>query len=392
MADIKIVSNGTAALTDVELAVMDAMVERGDRAGYDIVYFAMTGNDAVAGEAQVATFSERPGSVAFGANRLMQEAFKDIAKAGQAQYRGIYFLSQEVALHGLDAVRQDLIDGGTGLLTNNEYFDSATKAWQDNLNTDYFPGNLIIAAGGWDLSYGAGIVTAGVQATGLLTQFITNIASNSAALMVDPVLGAIRQSSNPGLLASVLATWVGATFAGAIFGKTDANMASQERIEGPDGFGLYVADGRVVAATGTSGEGALAVAMSAVADTALAAAVAGLTISGGPLAGLSGAALITALRSKIYDLITEPVGASPDPTMFSEFLAPVGASGDTQTSPYNPYQDTGAPSWSAAGTDNSDVLFAANGSAEGGQKRHAVLCGLEVRTTLRGVAFVRVCC
>lgn len=76
MADIKIVSNGTVALADAELAAMEAMVNRGDRAGYDVTYFAMTGNDAAASEAQVATFSERPGSVAFGANRLMQEAFK----------------------------------------------------------------------------------------------------------------------------------------------------------------------------------------------------------------------------------------------------------------------------------------------------------------------------
>jgi hypothetical protein len=83
MTDIKLVSNGTVALTDTELAALEAMVDRGDRAGYDVTYFAMTGNDAVAGEAQVATFSERPGSVAFGANRLMQEAFKDFSQAGQ---------------------------------------------------------------------------------------------------------------------------------------------------------------------------------------------------------------------------------------------------------------------------------------------------------------------
>ncbi|MEQ1672157.1 MAG: hypothetical protein ABL893_14965 [Hyphomicrobium sp.] len=54
MTDIKIVSNETVALTVAELAAMEAMVNRGDRAGYDLVYFAMTGNDAVAGEARVA--------------------------------------------------------------------------------------------------------------------------------------------------------------------------------------------------------------------------------------------------------------------------------------------------------------------------------------------------
>lgn len=237
MTDITIVSNGTVALTESELAAMEAMVNRGDRAGYDLVYFAMTGNDAVAGEAQVATFSERPGSVAFGANRLMQEAFKDVATSGQATYAGIYFLSEEVALHGFNAVKQAVTDGGTGALENDDYFNSATQAWVDNQNQDYFPGNLIIAAGGWDASKTAsGIAAAGATATALLTEFVANIASNSVALMINPVLGAIRQSSNPGLLASVLATWVGATLAGASFGKTDTNMTGPHVARNSDGM------------------------------------------------------------------------------------------------------------------------------------------------------------
>lgn len=96
-ADPRIVSSNTIALTDAELEAMEAMVTSGDRAGY----YAMTGNDAAAGEAQVANFSERPGSVAFAANRLMQEAFADFAIAGQNAYSGIYYLSQQVALYSV---------------------------------------------------------------------------------------------------------------------------------------------------------------------------------------------------------------------------------------------------------------------------------------------------
>jgi hypothetical protein len=137
--DPKIVAGSTVALTATELDALDAMVKHGDRAGYDVTYFAMTGNDATAGEAQVATFSERPGSIAFGANRLMQEAFGNVAQPSQATYRGIYYLSEEVAVHGLDAVKKEVVDGKTGVLTADKYFDSATQAWIDNANLNYFP-------------------------------------------------------------------------------------------------------------------------------------------------------------------------------------------------------------------------------------------------------------
>lgn len=295
--DPRIVNASTAALTDIELAALEAMVKHGDRAGYDVTYFAMTGNDATAGEAQVATFSERPGSIAFGANRLMQEAFKDVAQAGNEKYKGIWYLSEEVALNGLAAVRDSVVAGGTGVLTNDRYFDSATKAWNDNKNDRYFPANIIIAAGGWDEKETVlGFAQAAVITAGVLIEFVVNIGLNSAALMADPVLGAIRQSSNPGLLASALATWLVASSAGATFGKTDANMSPQLRIEGPEGFGLYVVDGRVVAATGTSSEGASALAASTTIDVVLTAAVTGIAIGAGPLFGLTGLGLISALR------------------------------------------------------------------------------------------------
>ncbi|MEQ1671134.1 MAG: hypothetical protein ABL893_09780, partial [Hyphomicrobium sp.] len=343
---------------------MEVMVKHGDRAGYDVTYFAMTGNDAVAGEAQVSTFSERPGSVAFGANRLMQEAFKDFALAGQTTYRGIYFLSQEVALHGFDAVRENVTNGGTGLLSNDKYFDSATQAWVDGVNQNYFPGNLIIAAGGWDASKSlSGGATAIIEVRRILLEFGQNLEQQSAIGSNDPLLESIRKSSNPGILASALASWVGASITGgATFGKTDANIASQGRIEGPGNFGLYITEGRVVAATGGSTEGFLAGALAPLVQGMIGAFV----VSSGPFAGLNGGSLSAAIAAHVNSLITAPVGPTPDPTMFSEFLAPVGGNGDTQTSSHFPYPDTDAATWSAVGTGNKDVLYASSGTADGG--------------------------
>jgi hypothetical protein len=101
MSDIKVTDLDRLALTKGELDALASIVHTGDRAGYDMAYYAMSGTSTVALEARIATFSGAVGGVAFGANRLLQQWFGPGSGATH-QYPGIYFLSQRVAEHGLD--------------------------------------------------------------------------------------------------------------------------------------------------------------------------------------------------------------------------------------------------------------------------------------------------
>ena len=113
MTTIRIEDKKLMALTAEELRVLESIVKIGDRAGYDMAYYLMSGVSVVALEARVATFSGPSGGVAFAANRLLQQWYGPGTEASP-QYPGIYFLSHLVAQEGFDAVRQSALVGGGG--------------------------------------------------------------------------------------------------------------------------------------------------------------------------------------------------------------------------------------------------------------------------------------
>ncbi len=144
---------GELKLTDQEVAYLQSFLDRGDRGGYYMALYNMTGNPQCIEQAQIATFSEGSGGVAYVANYLLQNHL------AQGDYPGIYFLSQEVAVFSLLAIRDKLEENrtndnqNTGYIDVREMFDSADRAWAEawisrdpdngrNLQ-HLFPGNFL---------------------------------------------------------------------------------------------------------------------------------------------------------------------------------------------------------------------------------------------------------
>jgi hypothetical protein len=143
MGDLTI-SDTTLVLTDQEFAVLNQLVASGDRTGFYMAYYAMTGSQEAALQAKISSFSDNVGGYAFVANRLEQILFGPTGSFNQSfQYPGIYFLSQQVAEGALAAISTSVADGGTGKVQDQDIFTAAKQAWVKNGVGDLFPGNLI---------------------------------------------------------------------------------------------------------------------------------------------------------------------------------------------------------------------------------------------------------
>ena len=149
--DITVTVNDDIVLSQEEQDYLKSFLEAGDRAGFYIAYYNLTGNsnDQAIQQAQISTFSEDVGGTAFAANVWLQN------ESIPNTYLGIYYLSQEVAEHafGEDVTHADtgptpegsILDsiesGGTGYIDENNIFDTAELAWDNNGLDGHFPGN-----------------------------------------------------------------------------------------------------------------------------------------------------------------------------------------------------------------------------------------------------------
>lgn len=71
-----IVRQERLALANEEVSALACILEGGDRAGYYMAYYTMTGNKEAALQAKIATFSESEGGFAFAANWLLQNLWR----------------------------------------------------------------------------------------------------------------------------------------------------------------------------------------------------------------------------------------------------------------------------------------------------------------------------
>lgn len=92
-----VTSSNQLKISQQEFDYLQSFLDLGDRGGYYMALYNMTGNEQCIEQAQIATFSEGSGGVAYGANVLLQ------LHLAEGEYPGIYFLSQEVAEYKLDA-------------------------------------------------------------------------------------------------------------------------------------------------------------------------------------------------------------------------------------------------------------------------------------------------
>src|SRR5690606_24901469 len=130
-ADSKVTLHGELKFAPEELDYLQSFLGRRDRGGYYMALYNMTGNAHCIEQAQISTFSEGAGGVAYVANYLLQTSL------AQGEYPGIYFLSQEVAKFSLQAIGDELeanrtnTNLNTGYLTAKEMFASADRAWAE---------------------------------------------------------------------------------------------------------------------------------------------------------------------------------------------------------------------------------------------------------------------
>src|SRR5215813_1594750 len=90
--------DGRIVLTAEEIAALRKMLDAGDRSGFYLAYYGMTGNSEALLTAKISSFSGNVGGVAFASNWLLQDQYRGAGPAGSSPYAGIYFLSQKVAV------------------------------------------------------------------------------------------------------------------------------------------------------------------------------------------------------------------------------------------------------------------------------------------------------
>ena len=330
--DLRITANGSLALTQAELTMLQDILSTGDRAGFYTAYYAMTGSQVADLQARIADFSGPVGSVAFGANRLIQDAFGP--GSGQTpQFAGIYNLSQQIAQHALDAIVVDAISGPTGgNIDDTAFFATARKSWFDANNEKYFPGNFFEP-----------LTT--LTAVGSFFASLANYQNWDSTLL----LNLIRNNANPGALASGLAIWVSPSL-----GKASGDLTGYTPVDGPGGYSLYTdSAGRVTAALGLDGN-----------DAKIAAAQA-LIFTSFTSAGLAGIASAAYLITLIKDQILAPAGGINHPANYTEFGS-AGFNGDTQADPHTYTDPATAAHWTATGDGNNNILVSTSGTADGG--------------------------
>lgn len=145
--------SGALKFTQAERDYLRNLLDHGDRGGYYMALYNMTGEEECLLQARIATFSDNVGGAAFVANALMQAYY-----GPQERYPGIYFLSQEVAKRSLLFIENELEankdeNTHTGYIDRNRMFESAGDAWinawkeKDPINGqnvhNFFPGNLL---------------------------------------------------------------------------------------------------------------------------------------------------------------------------------------------------------------------------------------------------------
>jgi hypothetical protein len=134
------VRDGKLVLTAQEQAYLNSFLKAGDRGGFYVAYYNMTGSEQALEQAQISTFSDVRGGIAFAANRLLQDYY-----GASNQYEGIYYLSHQVALNAFAAILGSAAPNrsGTGYVEDVDMFRSARAAWDQAQQLNQFPGNAL---------------------------------------------------------------------------------------------------------------------------------------------------------------------------------------------------------------------------------------------------------
>jgi hypothetical protein len=314
---IKVSVNGTLALTIAEINALQFMLDAHDRAGFYMTYYAMTDSSAAALTASIATFSDNAGGVAYAANRIGQ------AWGFPGTYPGIYAQSQAVAQAALNGIEVN----ATGLLTDEQLFQTTVLAWEGSGGRIHFPGNLF---GNFSNPFDDLIPYRS------FLQDIDTQLLNVDLTAADPFAGFIadmRAKYNPGVLSSLLALFVYDQTQ-----KTTSNTSGSS--VSLSGYELRIQNGKVLAVFGSD-----------TADYLVAGGGAGFYIQfGGPI----NQDIYDAFSSYLMDIIVPTGPFNPGTVRETNPGGPNG--GDIQNAAPLGSNASLASIWTAVATNGNDIL------------------------------------
>lgn len=125
-------------ITSIDLSRFSQELSRGDRAGFYLDYYNLTGSTQALALAQISSFSGAAGGAASLANQI-DRALVPAYPAG-----GVDAFSLQIATDIYDKIVLDVMsDGGTGVLTNSDLLSTAQHRWDVLGLGTYFPGNAL---------------------------------------------------------------------------------------------------------------------------------------------------------------------------------------------------------------------------------------------------------
>ncbi len=137
MARQVVISDGKLQLHADEADYLAQTLRSGDRGGFYLAYYNLTGSGEALLQGRIATFSGIAGGTAYAANYYLQEQHRN---RPTDPYPGIYYISQRVAESALAAIQAS----PTGAILDLEMFNSAGAVWDEELGlTQEFPANAI---------------------------------------------------------------------------------------------------------------------------------------------------------------------------------------------------------------------------------------------------------
>ena len=112
---------------------------KGDRGGFYYRYYELTGSEQALVQAQITTYSGHWGGLAINGNTIAKYNNPEIYKISLDQF------SQDIAKALFDDVQNRVIDGETGILTDDQIQALDRSVWENKQLGKWFPGNILFA-------------------------------------------------------------------------------------------------------------------------------------------------------------------------------------------------------------------------------------------------------
>jgi uncharacterized membrane protein YeaQ/YmgE (transglycosylase-associated protein family) len=124
------------ALSQNDVAQLQTRIDAGDRAGFYILYYNMTGSTQALLQAQVSSYSGTMGQMAAYSNA----AAKFMLGSRYPETTDQFSLS--IATDLFNKIKLDVETGGTGVMSDQRIFDLAKQQWIDRDIGEFFPANV----------------------------------------------------------------------------------------------------------------------------------------------------------------------------------------------------------------------------------------------------------